>query len=336
MKLITVVIPNYNCQDYLDRCIESIVSQTYVDLEILICDNGSEDDSVSVINKWAQKDARIKVLINEKNQGLVNCYNRLFFAATGEYIVIMDADDWSDVTRVEKQAAVLDEHHVGICISNAVFHKHFGAPQFTPHGGSRLINKNSDEVWASAPATMMFRRDALQQVKGYNTYFHMLSAYDVYFVMSMLDAYGGYYLDEPLYHVWARPLSDHRSLDVNEPNFLRKAISGDIYRFLRKQRIETGTDWLKENNMTEVKKLENEKLNDKSYMSEKLRAIACIQIDYGSYKNAWLLLLEAFKKAPFYLENYRSLLYLLKSKYSNKKNYKELTKDKIAPQRVNV
>lgn len=317
MKLITVVIPNYNCEDYLDRCIDSIVSQTYSNLEIIICDNGSTDNSVAIIKKWADSDKRIQLIINEENQGLINCYNKMFFAATGEYVAIMDADDWSDVTRMEKQAAILEKHDVGLCLTNAVYYKYFEEPQITLFGESGKIGKESEEIWA--PATIMFRRMILNEINGYHQYFHRLTSYDRYFVLCILDMYGGYYLNEPLYHVWARAASDHRSLDIAEPNFLRKAISHDIYKELKTQRLTTGTDCLKEGKMDEMQKMEHQKLSDKDYIADKLRTIACIQIYYGSYNEGWKLLKESIRKSPFLLDNYKSLFYLLRSKFGGKK-----------------
>ena len=315
MKLVTIVVPNYDCEEYLDKCLESVTSQTYTNLEIIVCDNGSSDNSVSIINKWAAKDARIKVLINEVNQGLVNCYNRMFFAATGDYVMIQDADDWCDVKRAEKQAAILDKYDVGLCLTNAIYYEHFNDPKIKDGGPSRMIDIHTEEVWA--PATIMFRREILDTVPGFNVFFHKVTSYDRYLILEILHKYGGYYLDDPLYHVWVRPNSDHRTVDISDPNFLRKTISYDVYKELKRQRIATGTDWLKENNLDALKKYENSLLNDHRYIADKLRTFACIQIDYGNYKEGRRLLKAAFKKSPFLASNYRSFLYYLRARQAN-------------------
>lgn len=323
MKLVTVVVPNYNCEEYLDKCLEHVVGQTYKNLEIIVCDNGSEDNSVAIIRKWAEKDNRIVVLINEENQGLINCYNRMFFAATGDYVAIQDADDWCDLMRVEKQVAVLESHAVGMCVTNSVYYSHLEPPSYPDFGPSGNITVHSEEVWA--PATIMFRREILEVIPGYHKYFDRLTSYDRYFIMDIVDRFGGYYLNDHLYHVWARPNSDHRSIDLTEIRALKKMLSQDTFWELKRQRVQTGTDWLKDNNMAAVEAYENKMLKDNKYIADKIRAFACIQIDYGNYEQAWELLIASFKKAPFFIENYKSLLYYFRSRFGNKKNFKELT-----------
>ena len=92
------------------------------------------------------------------------------------------------------------------------------------------------------------------------------------------------------------------------------------HNFNRDQRRKTGTDLLKENDMKGMEALEKKMLGDRKYIAEKIRKFACIQIDYGHYKNAQELLLRAIKTAPFYKMNYKSLLYLVRSKGKNKQN----------------
>lgn len=323
MKLVTVAIPNYNCEEYLDKCISHVVNQTYPHLEILICDNGSDDGSVAIINKWAAQDKRIKVFINEQNQGLINCYNKMFFAATGDYVIIQDADDWCDITRVEKQLAVMEANNVGMCVTNAVYYSHLQPKSLPEFGPSGIITLQTKEVWA--PATIMFKREILQVVKGYHHYFDRLTSYDRYFLMDIMDRYGAYYLNEHLYHVWARPNSDHRSVDLKQERALKKIIAQDTYDMLKQQRVSTGTDWLKDDNMTAMENYENEMLKNKPYIANKIRVMACIQIDYGHFNEARRLLYAAIKKAPLFTENYKSLFYYFRSLMSNKKSFKELT-----------
>lgn len=309
--LVSVVVPNYNCEEYLDKCLEHIINQTYANFECIVCDNGSEDASVSIIRKWAAKDNRIKILINEENQGLINCYNRMFFEAKGDYIMIQDADDWCDITRIEKQLAIFENYDVGICLTNCIFYSDISEPAPEEKTGSKLLNVSSKEVWA--PATMMFKREVLDKIPGYNQYFHRLSSYDRYLVLSILDEYGGYYLDDYLYFVWARHNSDHRSIDLSEPNALRKIISYDMYKLFKKQRLERGTDWLKEKRFDLIKQEEDKLIDDSNYIAEKIRAFGCIQVDYGNYNDAAYLIKEAIRKSPLYMPNYKSLLYLLRS-----------------------
>ena len=91
--LISVIVPVYNVGEYLNRCIESIVTQTYTKLEIILVDDGSSDDCPELCDLWAEKDARIKV-IHKQNGGLSDARNKGMALATGEYISFIDSDDW--------------------------------------------------------------------------------------------------------------------------------------------------------------------------------------------------------------------------------------------------
>lgn len=311
MKLVTVVVPNFNCEEFLPKCLDSVINQTYSNLEIIVCDNGSSDRSVEIINEYAAKDSRIKVLINEVNQGLINCYNRMFFAATGDYIMIQDADDWADLTRAEKQAAILDKHDVGLCLTDSYYHSPLFPTSRVERHYSGPIYPGDEESWA--PATIMFRRKILKETPGFHSYFDRLTSYDRYFILEILSQYGGYYIDECLYHVWARPNSDHRSIDLTDKRAIKKLISEDIYYQLKEQRVKTGTDYLKDNNTRGMEQLEASMLYNKEFVADKLRLMACIQIDYKNFPVAKQLLLNAIKIAPFFMKNYRSLLYYFKA-----------------------
>lgn len=93
--LISVIVPIYNVEKYLDRCIESIVNQTYKNLEIILVDDGSPDNSPKMCDDWAKKDRRI-IVIHKENGGLSDARNAGIDIAKGEYIGFVDSDDWID------------------------------------------------------------------------------------------------------------------------------------------------------------------------------------------------------------------------------------------------
>ena len=90
--MISVIVPVYNVSKYLDRCMQSLVDQTYRNLEIILVDDGSTDNSGVLCDLWAEKDSRIRV-IHRKNNGLSQARNTGLDAATGEYITFVDSDD---------------------------------------------------------------------------------------------------------------------------------------------------------------------------------------------------------------------------------------------------
>ncbi len=109
--LVSVIIPVYNVEDYLNHCVETAVAQTYPNLEILLVDDGSPDNSGKLCDQWAQKDSRITV-IHKQNGGLSSARNAGLAAAKGEFILFIDSDDWMAPDMAEKMVA-------GITATNA-------------------------------------------------------------------------------------------------------------------------------------------------------------------------------------------------------------------------
>lgn len=93
IALISVIVPVYNVENYLDECIQSIVKQTFRDMEIILVDDGSTDSSGMLCDKWAKKDERIKV-IHKQNGGLSSARNAGIDAVQGKYIIFVDSDDY--------------------------------------------------------------------------------------------------------------------------------------------------------------------------------------------------------------------------------------------------
>ena len=105
--LVSVILPVYNAQKYLEEAIESIINQTYTNFEFIIIDDGSGDNSLNIINKYQKQDSRILVITRE-NKGLVYTLNEGINQAKGKYIARMDADDISLSNRFEKQIELLE------------------------------------------------------------------------------------------------------------------------------------------------------------------------------------------------------------------------------------
>lgn len=92
---VTVIVPVYNTQEYLGRCINSILRQTYGNIELILINDGSTDDSAKICDEYSQKDARVFV-IHQKNKGVSVARNQGLEITTGDYIVFVDSDDWID------------------------------------------------------------------------------------------------------------------------------------------------------------------------------------------------------------------------------------------------
>ena len=113
-------MPVLNGERYLAEAIESILSQTFADFELIIVDDGSDDRSAEIIRSFQERDGRIQFIQLEDNMGPATARNCGIFASCGEYVTFMDCDDISLRERLEKQASFLDSHPqigaVGICV----------------------------------------------------------------------------------------------------------------------------------------------------------------------------------------------------------------------------
>ncbi|WP_195244222.1 glycosyltransferase family 2 protein [Clostridium celatum] len=108
--LVSIVMSVYNGEKYLRQSIESILNQTYKNIEFIIVNDGSVDLSLQIINKYAEQDKRIKVINNVKNKGLIYSLNKGIDEATGKYIARMDADDISVESRIEEQVNFMESN----------------------------------------------------------------------------------------------------------------------------------------------------------------------------------------------------------------------------------
>lgn len=116
IPVISVIVPVYNVEEYLDCCIKSIVKQTYNELEIILIDDGSTDSSGSICDKYSKSDSRI-VVIHKENGGVSSSRNAGLDNATGEYLAFVDADDYVEEQYIEKlyNACIKHSADMSIC-----------------------------------------------------------------------------------------------------------------------------------------------------------------------------------------------------------------------------
>lgn len=100
--LVSVCVPVYNVEKYIGRCLESLRIQTYTNLEIIVVDDCSPDNSIQVVEKFAQIDSRIKCIRHKTNLGLMMARKTGYTSATGEYVTFLDSDDYLPVDAIEK------------------------------------------------------------------------------------------------------------------------------------------------------------------------------------------------------------------------------------------
>lgn len=109
MEKVSILIPAHNAERFLSRCIESVLQQTYEELEIIIINDGSHDGTLGLCNQYKMQDQRIQV-INQHNKGVAATRNVGLKNATGDYILFVDADDWIESDAVECLLNAMNEH----------------------------------------------------------------------------------------------------------------------------------------------------------------------------------------------------------------------------------
>lgn len=169
MDLISVIVPTYNTELYIDRCVQSIVDQTYRNLEIILVDDGSPDNCPSICDAWARKDSRIKV-IHKKNGGLSDARNAGMAIATGELIGFVDSDDWisPDMYQLLYERMLNDNSDISACGVEMVWEDN------TPHrmltvSGTHVLNPDDamkaiiQETWLKQPVWYKLYKTELVQ-----------------------------------------------------------------------------------------------------------------------------------------------------------------------------
>ncbi len=127
--LITIIIPCYNAERTLERCLTSVTQQSYHNLEIILIDDGSTDDSSKIYNDFQTKDGRLKIFYQD-NAGVSKARNKGTKAATGEYICFVDSDDWVDREYCSELFRLLDEEDADISIIEASYEDENGTVVF--------------------------------------------------------------------------------------------------------------------------------------------------------------------------------------------------------------
>lgn len=117
--LISIIVPVYKVEECLDRCVKSLINQTYHNLEIILVDDGSPDNCPILCDNWAKKDDRIKVL-HKVNGGLSDARNRGLEIAKGEYILYVDSDDYIDLDACSRFVSRLDYFKADIVVGGAL------------------------------------------------------------------------------------------------------------------------------------------------------------------------------------------------------------------------
>lgn len=141
--MISIIIPIYKVEQYLDECITSVINQTYKDLEIILVDDGSPDKCPQMCDEWAKKDCRIKV-VHKKNGGLSSARNAGLKVASGDFVGFVDSDDYVDETMYEDLMRVMNQNENTMVVSSPIIRDKNGV--FSPYMVGSYEYKEGDTM----------------------------------------------------------------------------------------------------------------------------------------------------------------------------------------------
>jgi len=190
MPYLSVIVANYNNSQYLPDCLDSVLCQTYQDLEILVCDDCSTDDSLNVLKKYQQRyPDKIRLLCNDRNQGVTRSRHLAIEEASGEYLTTLDSDDYyCEKRKLESEMAIVlqDRDNAGrdvMAYSNIRFVKS-DKTRIGEWGNSNNIREGYilNEIISRScmiPRDFVFRKDNYFEVGGFDSHIPLYEDWDL-------------------------------------------------------------------------------------------------------------------------------------------------------------
>ena len=144
MTKISVIIPVYNAEKYISKCLDSVINQTFSDFEIICINDKSEDKSLNILKEYSRKDKRIIILENEKNLGAALTRNKGIDAAAGVFIYFIDADDYIDEKYLECMLEKIEQENCDIVLNMSIQSESNNTISQFHHPSMPEINKNGE------------------------------------------------------------------------------------------------------------------------------------------------------------------------------------------------
>jgi len=210
---VSVIVPVYNMEKYLSKCLDSLVNQTFEDIEIILINDGSTDNSENIIKEYLERYSKKIVYIKKENEGQGVARNLGIDKARGEYITFVDSDDYVDVTMIEKLYSSIIKEKADISVSRGLIEV---------RSDNLLINdfifNNEESVKRYilnnfGPVAKLIKKDI---IINNQLYFPSLRAYEDIAVVPLwgLFANGISFVEEPLYYYLIREGSTMNKLNI--------------------------------------------------------------------------------------------------------------------------
>ncbi len=184
--LLSIVVPNYNNDQYIEECLESILDQTYKNIEIVIIDDASTDNSISILKQYANKYDCIKVIYNQKNCGVTRNRDTAIKNCLGKYITTLDSDDYYiDNNKLEKEMRIIKDH------------QEQGNPNIIAFSNIVLVNAEGKKLFPNAINTIK-EKDIFKHIFARDC----MVPRDFIFTKKQYMEVGGFDLKIPIYEDW--------------------------------------------------------------------------------------------------------------------------------------
>lgn len=144
MELVSIIVPVFQAERYIDVCVNSILSQTYPNIEVILVDDGSTDQSASICDGYCNADPRVTV-IHKKNEGVASARNTGLLKSSGEFIMFVDSDDWIEADMIEKLLTIAKRENADVVECDFAQCKD-GRSNRKPHDENIYILENKEEI----------------------------------------------------------------------------------------------------------------------------------------------------------------------------------------------
>ena len=239
---VSIIVPVYNVENYLVQCLEALVGQSYTNLQIILVDDGSTDQSGSICDAWAERDSRI-VVIHKKNEGLSAARNDSLCLADGKYISFVDSDDWLDSDAMIKAVSSAETEHADIVCFPYIRETKRNSKEVHIFNRSRsfcgmdvqtqlvrkLIGPVGSELaspekmdWFSTAWGKLYRADCIRDNHLLFTSLREIGTFEdgLFNIQAFSHAETVYYLDECLYHY--RRVNSGQLTSTYKPQFFQQ------------------------------------------------------------------------------------------------------------------
>ncbi len=308
MATLDVIMPAFNASKYIEEAIESVLNQTFKDLRLLICDDGSTDNTLSIINNYAERDDRVKVFKNEKNLGNLLTTNILFAQCTAKYMGIQDADDYSALNRFEVLLNMFaNDSQLGMVGSNYELvntNKEAISCSFLPESDAEIKSVMNKECIPILYAGVVIRKDVLDKVGGFRPFFNRIGYADLDWLNRCGESYKAANSKEILYYYRQHDLMFTKKSNISvwtgKKNIVQEFNMNLLLVNAHHTRVKYGNDYFESADLSSMKK----------YLSEYYINAAEVHFWEGRIKRSFQSIFTSIRFNPLALKNYRIMLYI--------------------------